>query len=288
MALKIGEVLNLKKDDYDQKLKSLKVTNKMLDVSRELKIPAIHRLDFLKQYYKAQREEGTNSFLFPSPQKEKAAIHSSTVHKILKKQLEYYGLSSWTSCMSLRHNCAINALKTGTNIVELKEFLGHNCIKTTLLYRQIIKPHQPQFNPLDELVSRLNKPKSILQKIYQSVKLGHDSPEKNLKTLLAQLQNNHRNGEGVYFTNNYSHWQQWLEKSEQSESQTLIHHQQFFKNLSVGFKNVQLLLLKPRRMRQDYSFICLNDILASLNPLALLLQVLNRTKKALFIYHPPA
>ena len=288
MGLKVGEAVNLKLQDYDQNLKSLKVENRSLGQSRDLKIPAIHRLDFSNQYNKVLREQGKESFLFPSPLKKHSPIHSSTVHKILKKQLAYYGLSSWTSCMSLRHNCAINALKTGTNIIELKQFLGHQCIKSTLLYRQIVNNKRPKDHPLDQLVSQLKKPQSILEKIGSSLNLYRDPIETSLKKLLAQLQNNNQQGEGVYFTNSYSTWLQWMNKSQQSDSQTLIHHQQYFEDLSLSFQKVQLLLSKAPRSKRDYSFMNLNDILSALNPLPLLLQILNRTKKALFIYHPPA
>ena len=83
----------------------------------------------------------------------KLTLSETMVSKILKKYLKQIFDSKRLTCHSLRHSTAINLLKSGASIYDVKELLGHSSVKTTELYLAAIKAESRFNNPLAKEVN---------------------------------------------------------------------------------------------------------------------------------------
>jgi integrase/recombinase XerD len=82
-------------------------------------------------------------------------ISETMVSKILKKYLKQINDSKKLTCHSIRHSTAINLLKAGKSIYDVKELLGHSSVQTTELYLKAIGAETRFNNPLAREVSNL-------------------------------------------------------------------------------------------------------------------------------------
>ena len=55
---------------------------------------------------------------------------------------------------SLRNSFATKLIKAGTPLVQLKELLGHNCIRSTMTYVPVANNMQKVTSPLDILIEK--------------------------------------------------------------------------------------------------------------------------------------
>ncbi len=70
----------------------------------------------------------------------------------VKEAREKAGIKKQVTAHSLRHTYATHLLEMGTDIVTLKELLGHECIETTLIYLHVAQlGRKKPFSPLDKL-----------------------------------------------------------------------------------------------------------------------------------------
>ena len=102
----------------------------------------------LKEYRTDQREE--QEYLFEGRRLGRP-IAPNTVFWALRRSREKAGLPCWVTSHVLRHSFATNSLKNGTDLLTLKELLGHKNITTTLRYVHLSKAHLKQsHNPLTD------------------------------------------------------------------------------------------------------------------------------------------
>lgn len=75
-------------------------------------------------------------------------LTASTVSRIAVDALKRCGFKTkQTTAHSLRHTAAINALKAGATIFEVKEMLGHTSVNTTQIYLSAIEAETRLVNP---------------------------------------------------------------------------------------------------------------------------------------------
>lgn len=121
-ALRVSELINLKIKDIDSHKMQIHIRNAKGNKDRMVKLsPGL--LEILRSYYKKYRPvdylfEGVNG-----------KYTSGSCNKIVKK---YLGQDY--SAHVLRHSAATYMLESGTDISLIQKTLGHQSIKTTMIY----------------------------------------------------------------------------------------------------------------------------------------------------------
>ena len=102
----------------------------------------------LREYFKEYRPQ---KWLFEgeTPGEQYSA---SALVKILKEAASRAGIKHRVHVHMLRHSFATHLLEQGTDLRTIQELLGHNDIKTTLIYLHVTSAHKSSIsNPLDSL-----------------------------------------------------------------------------------------------------------------------------------------
>lgn len=169
-GLRVTECVSLKLKNFDFKKRILTIESlKKRNTKKLRQIPISNRLyNCIADYLDLKKVNlEPNNFLFPSNNKN-GYLCRKTVWKFLKNQGKKNGIINLHP-HTLRHTFATHHLSAGTQLVEIKEMLGHSSFDTTLIYASI---------PTETLVQRVNqvtsKPKNVFQKLYTNW-----FPEKN-------------------------------------------------------------------------------------------------------------
>lgn len=88
-------------------------------------------------------------------------IAAKTVQWGFKRAREKAGLPNWVTAHVLRHSYATASIKNGTDLLTLKQLLGHKKLSTTTRYLHLHIPHYKRvYNPLTEscITTHLQKP----------------------------------------------------------------------------------------------------------------------------------
>lgn len=102
----------------------------------------------LKCLWKYWKQYKPNNWLFPGYKKNnhlspRACQHAFSLAK------ERAGITKEGSVHTLRHSFATHFLEAGGGLFQLQKFLGHKCLKTTLLYAHIQTEKIVAHSPLD-------------------------------------------------------------------------------------------------------------------------------------------
>ena len=77
---------------------------------------------------------------------------SRSVEEVIKKAKAKAGVTKRGSIHALRHSFATHLLEGGTDLISIKELLGHNSISTTSIYTHVSKKQLNKIqSPLDKL-----------------------------------------------------------------------------------------------------------------------------------------
>lgn len=146
-GLRLSEATNVMFDDIDRNRLQIRVRKGKGGKDRYIRIPQL-LIDILVPYY--QKLKPLN-YLFNGYTKGERYCSSSaqwTMRQARKKSK----LSKSASVHTLRHAYATHSLEAGTDLVYLKQQLGHKHLKTTELYIHLCAERQTKINhPIDEI-----------------------------------------------------------------------------------------------------------------------------------------
>jgi len=133
-GLRVGELIDLKIDDIDSSRMVVQV--KSAKGNKDRIIPLSEKiLLMLRRYY---REYAPKHYLFEGQKGGKYS--ASSFNKLLKAATKRAKINKNVTAHTLRHSYATHLLEKGTDIRVIQKLLGHNSIKTTMIYTQVAEP----------------------------------------------------------------------------------------------------------------------------------------------------
>lgn len=108
--------------------------------------------DVMKNMLQEYVEEYRPSYWLFEGQQKNTPYSANSLNQIVKRAAKHAGITQKVTTHTLRHCFATHLLESGTNIRLIQELLGHNDIKTTLVYTHISKMSVAAVqSPLDTL-----------------------------------------------------------------------------------------------------------------------------------------
>jgi integrase/recombinase XerD len=146
MGLRVSEIINLKITAIDSKAMQVLIERAKGKKDRYANLPE-SILEQLRKYFIAYQPK---EYLFEGQYGGPYSARSA--QQVFKDALQKAGINKSVSFHSLRHSYATHLLENGTDIRFIKELLGHNDIKTTLIYTNVSDKSLKNIkSPLDNL-----------------------------------------------------------------------------------------------------------------------------------------
>lgn len=145
-GLRVSEIVNLNITDVDSKRMVITVRQSKGRKDRQVMLSE-KLLILLRSYYKQYKPK---HWLFEGQYGELYSARS--IQEILATAKQKAGIKKKGSVHALRHSFATHLLEGGTDLMSIKELLGHNSVKTTEIYTHVSKKHLSNItSPLDKL-----------------------------------------------------------------------------------------------------------------------------------------
>jgi integrase/recombinase XerD len=146
MGLRVSEVVALKIEHIDSTRMQVLVAGAKGKKDRYVQLPATV-LQALRDYY---RQYQPKDYLFEGQYG--GAYSTRSVQAVFKNAMRKAGIRKSVGVHSLRHSYATHLHEYGTDIGFIQKLLGHNNIKTTLIYTQVSHATASRIqSPLDRL-----------------------------------------------------------------------------------------------------------------------------------------
>lgn len=148
-GLRISEIVQLKMRDIDRERMVITLRGAKGRKDRQVMLSPV-LLELLGTYYK--REEcKPKVWLFEGQYGGQYSTRS--IDEIMKKAKKLAGVTKKGSIHALRHSFATHLLEGGTDLMTIKELLGHNSLRTTGIYTHVSKRQIGKVqSPLDKLI----------------------------------------------------------------------------------------------------------------------------------------
>lgn len=146
MGLRVSEIVNLKIEDIDSENMQVLVSRGKGKKDRYVTLPESILTD-LRKYYTGFKP---TEYLFEGQYG--GAYSKRSAQAVFKNAMKKAGIRKQVGIHGLRHSYATHLLEMGTDISLIQKLLGHQDVKTTLLYTEITdKSLRNVRSPLDHL-----------------------------------------------------------------------------------------------------------------------------------------
>lgn len=146
MGLRLSEIVNLKIEHINSQSMQVLVACGKGKKDRYVNLPE-SILNEMREYY---LEYHPKKYLFEGYRDEQYSLRS--VQAVFKTAMKKAGINKTIGIHGLRHSYATHLLEQGTDIRFIKDLLGHNDIKTTLIYTNVTDSSLRKIkSPLDNL-----------------------------------------------------------------------------------------------------------------------------------------
>jgi len=146
-GLRLSEALGLQPKDIDSSAMKIHIRAGKGGKERYA-VLSVRLLETLRSYFRRDRPE---RWLFFGETKAQP-MTSRTAQRIVAVTAREAGLSKRVTAHTLRHSFATHLLERGTNLVYIQALLGHQWLKSTLIYTHVSQPALSKvLSPLDGL-----------------------------------------------------------------------------------------------------------------------------------------
>lgn len=144
MGLRVSEIVNLKISDIDSKSMQVMIQRAKGKKDRYVNLPKTV-LEDLRSYYQNYRPK---EYLFEGQYGGQFSIRSTQL--VFKEAMKKAKINKQIGIHGLRHSYATHLLEYGTDISHIQKLMGHNDIKTTLIYAHVSDKNTAKVkSPLD-------------------------------------------------------------------------------------------------------------------------------------------
>ena len=145
-GLRISEATNLRIEDIDSKEMRLFVRNRKGEKERYTVLPKTS-LEMLRKYYQMYKPKHPEGYMFLNEEGNPLTVERLRV--FFRRYRRKAKISEDFIVHSLRHSFATKLVEEGVPLVQVKELLGHSCIRT---YVHVANNNQKVKSPLDIFV----------------------------------------------------------------------------------------------------------------------------------------
>lgn len=146
MGLRVSEIVNLKVSDIDSDRMQVLIQRAKGKKDRYVNLPK-SVLESLLEYYKIYKPK---EYLFEGQYG--GAYAKRSAQAVFKEAMQKAKINKQIGIHGLRHSYATHLLEMGTDISLIQKLLGHNNLKTTLLYTHVSDKNLAKVkSPLDNL-----------------------------------------------------------------------------------------------------------------------------------------
>lgn len=145
-GLRVSEIVNMKLKDIDSKRMVIIIRQSKGRKDRQVMLSE-KLLLLLREYFKQYQPA---KWLFEGQAGEQYS--SRSIQKMLNNVKTNAGITRRGSIHALRHSFATHLLEGGTDLISIKQLLGHNSLRTTMTYTHVSRKHISKIqSPLDKL-----------------------------------------------------------------------------------------------------------------------------------------
>ena len=153
-GLRISEATNIRVEDIDSRNMRLFVRNGKGERQRYTVLPKAS-LKMLRKCYQIYKPNHPEGYMFLNSEGNPLKVERLRV--FFRKYRRKAGISEEFIVHSLRHSFATKLVEEGVPLVQVKELLGHSCIRSTMTYVHVANNMQKVDSPLDIFLGKGDK-----------------------------------------------------------------------------------------------------------------------------------
>ena len=145
-GLRISEATNIRVEDIDSKNMRIFVRNGKGERERYTVLPKAS-LEMLRECYRRYKPNHPEGYMFLN--RKGTPLKVERLRVFFRRYRRKAGISEDFIVHSLRHSFATRLVEGGVPLVQVKELLGHSCIRSTMTYVHVANNMQKVDSPLD-------------------------------------------------------------------------------------------------------------------------------------------